>query len=260
MPFPAEILTAVIDEPHNDAPREDAELWCQNNGQAERAKLIKMQLALEMLYYNPTHKAHELAFDVERLTEKHGQQWLQFDELDQFVSDYQYYRGFVELVQMSASDFLQHGEALFAKSPIRHLDLTDVEPHAEELFKSPLLKSIVSLSLKENNLSDSHMMQLGMSEYLGELRWLSLMLNQINLSGAEELAKSRGLDKLRYVNFYGNNVDPTENLVLDQGVVLESILPEAGKELEARNGPIRWLHHDEIQFESDLPPLRFTMA
>jgi len=133
MPFPSKILAAVIDEPHNDAPRKDAELWCQNNGQAERAKLIKFQLSLAILYYNPTHKAHELAFDVERLTEKHGHQWLKFDGLDQFVTNYQYYRGFVELVQMSAIDFLQHGEALFAKSPIMHLDLTDAEHHTAHI-------------------------------------------------------------------------------------------------------------------------------
>lgn len=257
MPLPTTLLKAVIDDPENDSPRVDVEQWCRNNGHIERAELIRIQLALGILVYNPSRNAYNLAFDAERLAEKHGQNWLQYDELNQWVDGYQYYRGFVEQITLSAETFLQHGQTILSKSPIRHLDLTHVDANAEALFESPLLSNIVSLSIKENNLTDFHMALLARSPHLGRLRWLSLMLNKIDMSGAEELAKSKGLKQLKYVNFYGNEVDPTENLVVDQGVVIDTILPEEGAILEARYGPIRWLH-PKAEMESDLPPLRFT--
>jgi len=135
---------------------------------------------------------------------------------------------------------------LFNKTPIRHLNLTSVEPVADELFQSPHLCKIITLALAECKLTDSHMKLLAESPYLGELPWLSLVLNNIGMTGAEYLAQSEGLGKLSYVNLYGNEVDPTEYLVVDQGVILERILPGEGEELEARFGPIYWLNSESV--------------
>jgi len=258
MPLPANLLKLVLDSPDSDAPRRDAAQWCHNNWHTHRAELIEKQLELAVMAYNPDDAAYDLAFDTQRLTEKHGKGWLQFDELDQLVDDHQYFRGFVERVSMPAEKFLQHADTLFHKSPIKHLDLSAVDHVAQQLCQSPQLVRIVSLSLAECALTDAHMQLLADSPCLGQLRWLSLMLNKVGMPGTEALARSKGLAKLEYVNFYGNDVDPTEQLVVDQGVVLERILPEEGEFLETQHGPILWLHpHAEL--EADLPPNRLLL-
>lgn len=67
------------------------------------------------------------------------------------------------------------------------------------------------------------------------------------------LADSETLRELQYVNFFGNIVDPTEYQSVDQGVILEHLLPKTGEDLEQRCGYVPWLHSD-AELERDLTP------
>ena len=255
MPIPTDLLNAVIAAPNTDTPRADVAKWFRNSGQQERAHFIDDQLYLPYIPKGNVD-ANVLNYKLENSLKKHGQTWCQFDEILPLVDDFRFYRGFVELVKLSAESFLSHGDTLFTKAPIRHLDLTDVKPVAKDLFNSKLLSNIQSLSIGYNELTDEHMELMAASPHLQNLKWLSLMMNDISLNGAEELAKSEYLDNLNVVIFYGNQVDPTEVLIDDQNVILEQYLPPEGQEIEARQGHINWLHKN-VTLYSDYPPSRF---
>ncbi|MGK0305135.1 MAG: hypothetical protein ACI8UG_000881 [Gammaproteobacteria bacterium] len=261
MPIPQQLLEAIIATQDNfdDTPRRVAEQWLTKNSQAARGELIDLQLSLAIMSYNPSENTVALDSQLNFLLESQGQNFIQFDGLAEYVEDYTYHRGFVEHIKLSAKNFLQHAPTLFSLAPIYHIDLTDVTSVSESLFQSPYLKNITSLSLDRNNLTDENMLQLASSPYLGKLRWLSLMFNSIDIDGAAALAESKSLAKLKYVNFFDNIVDPTEYQAVDQGVILEHILPESGQELEKRCGHVRWLH-SKAELERNLSPNRFTIG
>lgn len=259
MPLPLTLLNEILASPDDDLPRKNAAQWFRNNTFGTRALFIEKQLSLAVLAYNPTHKNFELESDIQQLLESHIDQWRGLDGLATSIDNVQYHRGFIELITISAEIFLQHAPAIFALAPIRHLNLTNVAPVAEALFESPYLENIVTLSLHKCDLTDEHMALLANSPYVGNLRWLSLMLNNFSMTGIESLAKSTSLEQVQYINFYGNEVDPTEELVVEQGVITQYLLPAEGKFLEENYGPIRWLHV-EAELESDYPPDRFMMV
>jgi hypothetical protein len=165
-------------------------------------------------------------------------------------------RGFVEHVQLSMAAFLDHGAALLALAPIRHLDLTPSPGRFAEVLASPLLARLRSLKLDRCGLADDQVEGLAASPHLGELQWLELMRNQVDMGGARALAASQTLPKLRYVGFFGNRVDPSEELFFDQGVVIDRSLPEAGHLLEQEFGHLPWLHFD-ASTNWDVPPRRY---
>lgn len=59
---------------------------------------------------------------------------------------YRFRRGFIGWVRLSAEAFLAHGDRIFAAAPVRHIDLTQVRDVDENLWQSPLLSRLSSLS------------------------------------------------------------------------------------------------------------------
>jgi hypothetical protein len=261
MPIPQKLLKSIIATRDNfdDTPRRVAELWLNKNSETARGKLIDLQLSLAIMSYNSGENTVSLDSQLNFLFDEHEKYFITFDGLAEFVEGYTYHRGFVEHIKLSAESFLQHAPALFALAPIYHLDLTNVASVSESLFESPYLEKITSLSLDRNDLTDENMLQLARSPHVENLRWLSLMFNNVDRDGAAALAESESLSKLKYVNFFDNVVNPTEYQTVDQGVILEHISPEAGKNLVRRFGRVRWLHSN-VEFEQGLIPNRFTIG
>jgi hypothetical protein len=133
-----------------------------------------------------------------------------------------------------------------------------VIPVAKQLFATPRLTQLLSLSMSECNLKDEHMKLFSDSPYFSNLIWLSVRFNNIGMVGAEHLVASKLLPKLRYVDFYLNEIDPTDELLDDGGIVLGRKFSEAGRELESRYGEVAWFH-PEATLTSCLPPSRFTL-
>jgi hypothetical protein len=159
----------------------------------------------------------------------------------------------VELVGLSAQDFLQTAAVLFTLAPIRHLDLTGVASVAQALFASPTLQAIRSLNLERCGLTDREVALLASSPHLSELRWLSLAENPIGMAAAEALATSTCLPRLAHVRFFKNAVEPNEQYSYDNGFVVDAWLPEDGLALERRHGRLRWLHHDARSIADSVP-------
>ena len=72
----------------------------------------------------------------------------------------------------SGARFLAKAPELYRRAPILHLNLTEVRAVAAELFASPHLARIESLSLAGNGLGDAEVALLAGSRHLGNLTWL----------------------------------------------------------------------------------------
>jgi uncharacterized protein (TIGR02996 family) len=252
-----ELLREVLAKPDADGPRLAYAQWCE--GQADpalvaRARFIEAELTLVHL---GAAQGFELRHLADGLLAAHASQWNA--AILPLASAPVFDRGFVELVTLTARDFLASADSLFALAPIRHLELSEITDVAAELFASPKLARLRSLGLDRAGLLDQHVELLAASPHLGELRWLSIANNEVTFAGAEALAASTGLARLGYVRFYGNPTDPGERQGHDQGVVVDAWLPPEGEALEARHGPIPWLHTN-AQTLMDVVPDRFRIA
>ena len=212
-----------------------------------RAELIRVQLQLiQSLRANGPLLDRSNGYDRERqLLGTHKDAWIKRVAGVPGVKWAGLMRGFPEHVRMSARDFLDQGARLYGLAPIRHLSLDDVKPHAREVFDSPLLARIRTLSLRKQQLGDDEARLLADSHQVRGLRWLDLAANAIGRAGLEALVASANLPELRVLDFAGNAAhDPTPQVGetdIDSGEVLRlEITPEA-RALETRFGKRAWL-------------------
>ena len=257
MPENDQLLQAVLEKPDDDAPRLAYAAWCDQS-RNPRGEFIRVQIALvragEMA---DAGRRLELGSREDRLLRDYRGTWGQ--PIGAMVDDFSFDRGFIEMVTTSARRFLQNAERLFALVPLRHLDLTEVLPVAKELFASPHLKRLTSLSMDGCQLTDLHLKEFAEAQGASQLRWLSVAKNHLGLDGADALARSPLSASLQYANFYGNPVDPTAIYAQENELIMSTWLPEEGKLLELRHGHLAWLRRNG-QTMRDLVPDRFRLA
>ena len=250
------LLRAVIANPDDDQPRL-AYARYMDDDQDPRGEFIRVEIELNRLNGNQEEpELLPLAEKSHSMIEQYGKALA--GPIGSLVDNYSFERGFVELVELRAQRFLELASQLFSLAPIRHLDLREVRPVTRELLSSPYLSGIRSLSLENNQLTDRDVEDLAQSPHLTQLRWLSLADNLVGIAGAEALADSRNLPNLRYVHFAGNPVNPNQQFGQDQGVIVESWMPDEGRELERRHGRIPWLRAEPHTIY-DIPPSRFAL-
>ncbi|HVC61004.1 MAG TPA: TIGR02996 domain-containing protein [Acetobacteraceae bacterium] len=246
-------LRAVLDQPDDDAPRL-AYAALMDRQDPPRGAFIRVQIAKAAA--SGTARVLK-GIDEDLLLIPNQARWAA--PVTRLADDWVFHRGFIEAATMTASAFLAHAPALYAVAPVRHLTLTDAKPKVRELFASPHLRRIRSLELDQNQLDDEDIARLAASPMLGDLRWLSLAWNGITMAGFEALAGSTMLPRLRYGNFVGNEVDPSEQIIEEQGYAVDTWMPPEGEWLEQRYGPLAWLHHSVADANDDTAD-RFTTA
>jgi uncharacterized protein (TIGR02996 family) len=251
------LLRAVLDRPDDDPPRLAFADYMEEIGDP-RAEFIRVEIAFSRVRDDRQHPEFvPLAETAHTLIDEHGTALA--GPIAQLVDKHSFDRGFVELVELTAPRFLELAPRLFSLAPVRHLNLREARPVARDLFASPYLQSIRSLSLDNCGLADREMQELARSPNLIELRWLSVADNRIGMPGAEALAASSGaFPKLRFARFRGNLVEPNEKFAHDQGMIINQWLPDAGSELESRYGHLAWLHAGDPITISDVTPSRFA--
>jgi uncharacterized protein (TIGR02996 family) len=242
------LLQAVVDSPDEDAPRLAYADWSDHQaGEANQARgefiRAQIQIAGDGLESLSPSDAYNLQTRVRHLQDRYGATWSA--ALLPWIESHTFRRGFVELVRMTARSFLDHATDVFALAPVRHVDLTRVRDVTEELFASPYLGRVRSLSMDRCGLYNIHVQLLAASPHAGNLRWLSLEQNNLTLAAPEAIAASEYLKQLRYAEFRGNPVNPAESLGLDGEQVIGSGLPPGGLDLEERFGYLPWLHRFE---------------
>jgi uncharacterized protein (TIGR02996 family) len=239
---------AVLDDPDSDGPRLTYADWCAQQADPvtrAHAELIRRQIELRN---TPPHVvgrggANSLVTRIAGLLAAHGESWAA--PVRPFVDTFAFYRGFVELVRLSAARFLAHGAELFEAAPVRHVDLHGLRDVDEHLFESPSFSRLRSLGLDSSGLHDIHLQLLAHSPEVRGLRWLSATKNHFQSNGYAAIAASPHTRSLAYADFIGNPVDPVEQLGIDSGVVVAVEMPAAGQALEQRFGRLEWLHRED---------------
>src|SRR3954453_5301771 len=117
-----------------------------------RAELIRVQLTTARMRRTAVD-SYPLATRESDLIRTHHARWAQ--PIAQYVSGYQFFRGFVELVTVDAEWFLEGADELYNLAPILHLDLTAATLVAEELFRPERLERIRSIKLMRNDFGDA---------------------------------------------------------------------------------------------------------
>ena len=246
MPAPETLHAEVLRNPDSDEPR-IAFAEAIRDTDPPRAELIRVQLhIIQSLRANASVLDRADGYNRERqLLDKHKDAWIAPVAEVRGVKHVGLMRGFPEWVGMTARDFLDQGGRLYALAPIRHLTLEDVRPCADELFQSPLLARIRTLSLRKVQFGDDEARLLAASRHLGKLCWLDLGANRIGQAGLEALAASPNLPDLRVLEFADNVAsDPTPQVGetdIDSGDVTWLTITPAARELEARFGERAWL-------------------
>src|SRR5437660_1562327 len=136
------MLQPVLDAPDDDAPRLAYAAWSEAQGEevaAARGELIRAQIELERMEHKnaPAGELFRIRDRIDELITRHGREWAQ--PLRDWVESFEFRRGFVGWVKLSATRFLEYGQRIFALVPVQHVDLTAVRDVDERLFESPLL-------------------------------------------------------------------------------------------------------------------------
>jgi uncharacterized protein (TIGR02996 family) len=251
------LLQAVLEHPDEDGPRLAYAEWAESQTEESiraRAGFIRAQIAILRMDDAAIDRGESYRHETlsDRLRERYGVTWA--GPIPAMAQNYAFGRGFVEYIRISARGFLDRAAELFAVAPIQHVDLTGVRDVTEELFASPYLARLRSLSMDRCGLYDIHLQMLAASVGANNLGWLSVTNNNIDMDGIEAIPNSPYLKKLRYVDLEGNPVNPGERVATESGVVIESWLPEPGKELESRHGYLPWLHYEGAVTRFRVPP------
>ena len=238
-----EAMQAILDTPDADSPRLAYAVACEANGDSERGQFIRLQLEAAFRARAGRDDWWEPASQARDLREATSHEWA--GPIHTRVARYDFYRGFVEMIQLDAKDFLSQADELYQLAPIRRLSLQGVAPVADELFKSPYLSRIVSLSLSHQKLGDRGVELLAASPYLGKLVSLDLAGNDIMIAGIEAMATSSKLPSLKKVELIGNPAASVSEIVAVDGMDGRTMFPrgsEEGWKLEQRYGRKTWLH------------------
>jgi hypothetical protein len=262
-PAPA-TLQMVVSEPDNLSLRENYADTLRDR-EPKKAEFIHWQIKAERLRAerrNPERIEAVLAGD--QILRLHYSEFRPLWDTgdNNYVREYSFNRGLVELVEISARYFLDTTSTkIFEVAPILHLDLSDTSGNWDRLGVDNRLKNIRSLSFSRSGITDADLQALSGWNALKDLWWLDLSHNHIGTSGVASLAKTfqEIFPNLLYVNLAGNLCDPTEEFSADGNLIMDSWLPKHGQMLEAQYGRrIPWLHLlDDRLF--DFPPDRFAM-
>jgi uncharacterized protein (TIGR02996 family) len=223
------LLARIIATPHDLRLRlEFAALAERRND--PRAQLIKLQLT------GIEDDDHQKAMD---LIDSHPEWTARLEELG--ARDIKFGAGFPNTITVDAAVLLARGAELFAAAPLRGLRVRAAKGRVGEIVRLPLLAMIDSLDLDDQGVTDDEMIALAASPHAARLRQLDLRYNPLTARGIEALAASPHLKRLEVVNLDGNPADPVDRLEYYDETNQHAVPTEAGKALEAKYGPLRWL-------------------
>jgi uncharacterized protein (TIGR02996 family) len=249
---------AVIDNPDAEAPRLAFAEASDADGDRDRAEFIRLQIETAHRIREGREDWSEFVHRKRELRNAHGDDWAR--AIRRRVLWYDFYGGFVEAIELDASDFLARAEELYQVAPIRRLILKGVAPVIDKLFNSPHLARIVSLGLGHQRLGDAGVELLAASPYLSKLALLDLPGNQITLAAVDAMAASSTLPSLQQVNFAGNPAKSVSEIVGLDGADGRTLFPSGSEDalkIEQRHGRKTWLQAVEDHGRRELHPAEF---
>jgi uncharacterized protein (TIGR02996 family) len=251
-------LQAIIAEPEDDTPRLIYADWLEDHAGpdgAARAALIRAQVRLGQLpEEHPDRPA--LEDEADDLLAQHEERWAA--EVSRIALEWDWRRGFIEQVTVSADAFREQGEELLARNPVREVRLLGGEDeiaaagcrHLECIETLDLSAGSPTSVFRVSSFRDHPLSRLLASPHLGKLRALNLLGQGIEGSAIRTLVSTGLLARLERLDLCGNRAlgDRGIHLLLETGADHLEELGVIGTNLTAHG--VRGL------FEAEWPRLR----
>jgi uncharacterized protein (TIGR02996 family) len=204
------LLAAILANPDDDTPRLVYADWLDEHDESARAEFIRVQIAL---VHAPTLalRAREAA-----LLATHETAWLSALKAEKAPlygeAHGKFRRGFIEVVWMSTTAFLERAKDLFTSVPLRELRLTTTTMvQLAELVHCPLFERLAGLDLSDWRMRDAAAIAVLRSRKAGSLRVLRLRGCGITDEGAYGMATVT-------VNWSLRELDVSHNPISSAGV------------------------------------------
>jgi uncharacterized protein (TIGR02996 family) len=172
------LLRGIEQEPGDDVPRLAYADWLEDDGDAARAELIRLQVARRPDEPPSAREAELLA--------AHQEWWV--GEIHGQVFHPTFRRGFLNPLYVSALDFAREGGRMAAVAPLHHVRLFAAPACAEDLARSAVLRRVRRLSLVSNVIRNADVTALASSPHLVNLASLNLGSNHVGIAGCRALA------------------------------------------------------------------------
>jgi uncharacterized protein (TIGR02996 family) len=196
-------LDDILAQREDDTVRRIYADWLVDNGQPHRGEFIRVQCDLASLPEDDPRRAALLEREWELLA-VYRDEWLQTFPGWACKGRPTFGRGFVERVNITATEFLKKGTGLFAAFPIRELRLRAARQRMGEVAASPLLARVAGLDLERNALATDDLQALVASPHTGGLSSLSLSGNGQGRALGETLPDWSQFPRLTHLDLSNN--------------------------------------------------------
>jgi uncharacterized protein (TIGR02996 family) len=223
-------LRAILQRPDDDARLVFAD-WLEENGdESERryAEFVRLQCRLAAGAGRPEDER-----DERRLLALHSANWgaplkallglpveatpWEYRPPNMYgeqAPHWEFRRGFIEKLSLSAEDLLRHARELFQLAPLRHLRVTERVGRPAKFFALPQLAHLTQLELPNAELTPAGARRLASSSHLANLTALTINAptivgsnwSEIGPEGACALAGSPNLTRLTCLHLPGNRI------------------------------------------------------
>lgn len=193
-------LRAIRAEPHDDALRLIYADWLDERGDP-RGEFIRIQCALAKLPINDPLQA-ELTSREQTLRDEHEVEWSR--PLHGLVSGWEFVRGILESVSLSAGAFLEHAVEIVRRAPVRRFRIFEAGTCFAQLVRSSRLGLARELDLCGNDLGNGGINLLIRSPHLSRVHSLDLSFNGISDTGLLVLGTAENLPGLRELSLNDN--------------------------------------------------------
>ncbi len=200
MPDAAAFLRMIAAAPDDDAPRLVYADWLEEHGDP-RGAFIRVQCALAALPDDDPRRP-DLEQAERRLLAGHAAAWTH--EFAARVGGWQFRRGFVEEITLSAEDFLEHAPDLLRAGTVRTVHLHDCRDALHKLTRLPTLGRVAGLDLCGNRLGDDGAGRLLRSGHLRHAQALDLSFNGLSDAAVQALLDAGPWPRLRSLGLCGN--------------------------------------------------------
>lgn len=229
----AALLTAIVAEPDDDAPRLVYADWLQEHGDEEQAQFIRDWIK----FANDLDEDQELAWQLKSVAERKAYDWLTaigvtgFPLIPSGGWGHSYDCGMPDrLCYERVDQFIENAPTLFTRVPVRTVWIEDISPSDGEwlsvmadlpgllqlreldlesrrtfgrpegfarLITSRYMANLEVLRVSNAALTDDDVQAFNEAKHLGNLESLALSHNQLTAVGALAIVRSRWLPRLQ---------------------------------------------------------------
>ena len=195
-------MWSIKESPYDDGLRLIFADWLEDNGQRERAELLRLQVGLEQLPIGDLHRV-ELQKRVNELLAAHKRQWL-----GPWAGVGRIVHGLIDITCQAERlpELLAAAGGEAALSWVESLSLRGAWEDISAVVGSPWLRHIAKLYLEHNGIGAAGAAALAASPHLARLGLLYLSNNGIGAAGAAALAASPHLAQLSSLDLKHNDI------------------------------------------------------